>query len=86
VVDAFATWCPPCRAVAPKFEKLSEEYSNVTFIKFNADKQEELAKQLEVDVMPTFYIIVDGEVTVKILGANIAKIKELLDLKIKQNE
>lgn len=64
-IDAFATWCGPCKAVAPIIDKWSEDPSEglkdkVTFYKFDVDKLPELAQELEVRAMPTFFIFKAG--------------------------
>lgn len=62
VVDAYATWCPPCRAMAPIFSEISKELSGkVKFVKFNIDEDKDLAKQLNIQAVPTFVFFKDGK-------------------------
>ena len=63
ILDAYATWCPPCKAVAPIFDELSYEMKGkVKFVKFNVDSEESLAKELDITAMPTFLIFKDGKI------------------------
>ena len=50
VVDAFATWCPPCKAAAPHYAALSDEFSreSVTFAKFNVDDAPDVRDALRI--------------------------------------
>lgn len=62
VVDAYATWCPPCRAMTPIFSELSKELSGaVKFVKFNVDDNQELAQQLNIQGVPTFVFFKNGK-------------------------
>jgi thiol-disulfide isomerase/thioredoxin len=49
-----ATWCPPCRAIAPIFEKLSEKYENIVFTKIDVDQLPEAATAASIRSVPTF--------------------------------
>lgn len=82
VVDFFATWCGPCKAVAPVVGKLSETYTNVRFIQVDVDKVRSVAQELEVRAMPTFVLYKDGQLQEKrVVGGNMkeleAAIKEI---------
>ena len=57
-MDAYATWCPPCKAAAPKYAQMSEQFTadSCVFAKFNTDEVGELAKKLEISAMPTFKV------------------------------
>ncbi|KAE8377111.1 thioredoxin-like protein [Aspergillus bertholletiae] len=61
VVDFFATWCGPCKAVAPVVGKLSETYSNVRFVQVDVDKNRQVAQEMNVRAMPTFIVFKDGQ-------------------------
>ncbi len=61
VIDVYANWCGPCRAMKPIFVELSEENSSVKFVKINADNAKELISQLKVTGLPTFIFFKDGK-------------------------
>ena len=48
VIDLFATWCAPCRMLAPVLEELEKEYPDVKFCKINVDEERELAEKEEI--------------------------------------
>jgi thioredoxin len=54
VVDFTATWCPPCKAIAPIFEALAAEEPDVVFIKVDVDANSETAQACGISSMPTF--------------------------------
>ena len=58
IVDAYATWCPPCKAAAPVYARMSEEYDEAScvFAKFNTDDVRELGSKLGISAMPTFKV------------------------------
>lgn len=60
LVQLSASWCGPCKQLAPKLEQISEEYSNVTFLKVDVDKNIDYATGLGVRSVPTV-LIFDGE-------------------------
>ncbi len=69
ILDAYATWCPPCRAVAPTFSELSREMNGkIKFVKMNVDKEPSLAKELQIEMMPTFLIFKDGKIVDRQVG------------------
>ncbi len=70
VVDFNATWCGPCRMIAPVIEELAEEYKGrVEFVAVDVDQCEELAMKYMIRNIPTIYFIKNGEVKDKQVGA-----------------
>lgn len=63
VVDFYATWCPPCKMLAPVLEKVSAEYEGkVNFLKVNVDENPNIAREYSVMSVPTLIVFEDGEV------------------------
>lgn len=57
IVDFHATWCGPCHAIAPVFDKLSQLYRHVAFAKVDVDAQPAISQRYKVAAMPTFLFI-----------------------------
>ncbi|KAL1959721.1 hypothetical protein VTO42DRAFT_1307 [Malbranchea cinnamomea] len=73
VVDFYADWCGPCKAIAPAYEGLAKQFSQpgkVTFAKINVDKQQEIAQTYGITAMPTFLVFKDGNLINTIRGAD----------------
>lgn len=70
VVDFWASWCGPCRMVAPIMEELADDFSGkVQIAKVNVDEQGELAAQYRIMSIPTVLVFKNGELAEKIVGA-----------------
>ncbi|XP_021944684.1 thioredoxin-2 [Folsomia candida] len=78
VVDFYATWCGPCKMVAPKLEEMAALFTDVIFLKVDVDENEEVASEYGISCMPTFIFIKNGEKVSEFSGANADKIKELI--------
>ncbi len=61
VVDFFATWCGPCKMLAPEFDELANEMTDVTFVTVDIDKYRDLAISNKVVSVPTLVLYKDGE-------------------------
>ena len=60
LVDFWASWCGPCRMLAPVIEEIAEEADGFAVGKVNVDEQQELASAFAVQSIPTLVIIRDG--------------------------
>ena len=62
VIDFWAPWCGPCRAMAPQFERAAQLRPEYRFAKVNVDEQPTLASAFQIRSIPTLVVIRDGEV------------------------
>eukprot|EP01080_Neovahlkampfia_damariscottae_P003569 gene3569-6304_t len=76
VVDFFATWCGPCKMIAPEFESLSYTYPNVNFLKVDVDVCKEIAAGCGIRAMPTFHIYKSSEQLFSVQGADMDSVRE----------
>mmetsp|Transcript_113044 Transcript_113044/g.326661 ORF Transcript_113044/g.326661 Transcript_113044/m.326661 type:complete len:121 (+) Transcript_113044:135-497(+) len=70
VVDCYANWCAPCRAIAPVFETLSLRYNDIIFVKIDVDRAPEVKNLLGVWALPTFCFVRNGQKISSFTGAN----------------
>lgn len=69
VVDFFATWCGPCKMLAPVFEQVGEEMKNdATFLKVDIDQSLEIAQKFRISTVPTMIIFKDGKPVESLVG------------------
>lgn len=69
LVDFWASWCGPCRMIAPILEELSQEREDIKVCKVNVDEQPELASQFGVVSIPLLVVVENGQVVRKSVGA-----------------
>jgi len=69
VVDCWAAWCAPCRAIAPIVEELAKEYSGkVVFGKLNVDENPETTERYGVMAIPTLLVMKEGKEVDRVVG------------------
>ena len=78
MVDFWATWCGPCRMMAPVVEELAAEHPEYKFGKINVDEQPELAGEYRIMSIPTLMVFRGGQATAVKVG--VTPKEELLSL------
>jgi thioredoxin 1 len=86
VIDFYAEWCGPCKAMAPAFESLKSEYPEgndrgVVITKLNVDEHQEVAQKYSVRNIPTLVYLKDGVEVHRVSGM---QTKSAMDTKIKE--
>ena len=66
VIDFFATWCGPCKMIAPRLEEWEAQMSNVKFLKVDVDEAEDVAAHYQISAMPTFILIKNKQKVLKV--------------------
>jgi thioredoxin 1 len=74
-----ATWCGPCKAIKPLYQKLSNVNSDVKFYVVDVDEREEITKKFNIRSMPTFITLKNGKVINTCIGANIKLVENLVN-------
>lgn len=68
LVDFWATWCGPCRMLAPTVDEIAEENKNIKVCKVNVDENPELAAQFSVMSIPTLLVFKNGKLSASSVG------------------
>ncbi len=68
LVDFFATWCGPCKMIAPVLNEIAAENSNYKICKIDVDNEPELAAAFGVSSIPTLVVVKNGKITSQAVG------------------
>ena len=69
LLDFFATWCGPCRMIAPALEEISQEHPEYKIIKIDVDEEPEIAVNYGVSTIPTLIVMKSGNIVSQSVGA-----------------
>ena len=88
LVDMWATWCGPCKAMMPALEDLAREYAGeVRIVKVDIDESPLVAQRYGVQSVPTFLLIQGGEVKSRFIGGQTrSKIAAILDAQLASSQ
>lgn len=68
LVDFWATWCGPCRALGPTLEDMAAKYDDFQIVKVNVDECRDLALRYDIEVIPTLLVFKGGQVVNRAAG------------------
>ncbi len=68
LIDFFATWCGPCRMVAPAIEEIAAENPEYLVVKIDVDEEPDLAMQYGISTIPTLIVMKKGQVITQSIG------------------
>lgn len=69
LLDFWATWCGPCRMVAPILDEIAQEHPEIKVCKVDVDEQPELASRYQIMSIPTLMVVKNGEIVNQSTGA-----------------
>ena len=80
IVDFTASWCPPCHALAPVFEKLSQTYAGkLRFARMDTDENLRTPMQVGIQGMPTLVLFANGQPVGRLIGPHPSRLQQGID-------
>jgi len=79
IIDFYADWCGPCKAIAPYFEELSNTYTDAVFVKVNTQTCDKIAESFRVKGIPYFVFMRKGTMVDTLTGANKDELKNKIE-------
>ncbi|SMR50597.1 unnamed protein product [Zymoseptoria tritici ST99CH_1A5] len=86
ILEATATWCSQCKAIAPFIASLEKKYPEANFYTYDTDTAGDIAQELGVSQMPTFHVFKDGDVVGSVSGGTKGKELEGMIAKVYEGE
>ena len=77
-----ATWCGPCKVIAPVIVKMSSAFPSARFYKLDVDEVPDVAQELGVRAMPTFIVFRNGDKVGEVVGANQKALEALVEKEV----
>ena len=68
LVDFWADWCGPCRAIGPILDEIAREHPEIKVVKVHVDEQPELASRYQIMTIPTIILMKDGQIVKRTAG------------------
>ncbi|GAV81661.1 Thioredoxin domain-containing protein [Cephalotus follicularis] len=84
VIDFSATWCGPCKFIEPTIKEFAATYTEVEFMKIDVDVLADVAREFQVNVMPTFILIKNGKEVERIVGTKSDELQNKIEKHMKQ--
>ncbi|CAL9096442.1 unnamed protein product [Musa textilis] len=78
VANFSASWCGPCRVIAPLYKELSQKYPSLMFLTIDVDELMEFSSSWDIRATPTFLFLKDGQQLDKLVGANRPELEKMI--------
>jgi thioredoxin 1 len=79
VIDFYAKWCKPCSFISPYYEKLSNEFPNITFVKVDIEQAPDIADKCNISCLPSFQFYNNKSKINELNGADEKVLKEYIN-------
>ena len=81
LVDLYATWCTPCKALAPVLEELADKYADkIKVVKVNVDEEESIAAKFGIASIPTVIFFKNGQTAASFVGLrSVSEIEKMIE-------